>query len=147
MMSAARLAWLAQLATTLPLVGLIWFVQVVAYPLFALVGPAEFVRYHHAHSNLITFLVGPLMLLELGAACVWVADTDGVASRPVAVAGLALVLLAWAVTGLVSVPQHALLGQGFDARAHALLVTSNWLRTFAWSGRGMMLLALLARRS
>lgn len=146
-MSVGRLAWLAQLATTLPLVGLIWFVQVVAYPLFATVGPAEFARYHQAHSSLISLIVGPLMLVELGAAFVWVADHDGVASRPLALAGLALVLLAWGVTGLLSVPQHGILARGFDARAHRILVSTNWLRTFAWSARGAMLLTLVARRS
>lgn len=144
-MTLARLAWVAQCGTTLPMVGLIWFVQVVAYPLFARVGSAEFTRYHEAHSFLITLVVGPLMMIELLAALAWVAEPGELVSRPVALAGLGLVVLAWLVTGLVSVPQHAVLGSGFDARAHALLVSTNWLRTFAWSARGVGLLALLAR--
>jgi hypothetical protein len=146
-MTLARLAWVAQCGTTLPMVGLIWFVQVVAYPLFARVGPAEFTRYHEAHTFLITLVVGPLMMVELLAALAWVAEPGELVSRPVALAGLGLVLLAWLVTGLASVPQHAVLGSGFDARAHALLVSTNWLRTFAWSARGVGLLALLAREA
>jgi len=54
-----------QLGTTLPLVGLIWFVQIVAYPLFARVGADAFPAYHEAHARLITFVVAPLMVLEL----------------------------------------------------------------------------------
>jgi hypothetical protein len=144
-MNLARIAWLAQCASTLPLVGLIWFVQLVAYPLFALVGPSEFTRYHQAHSFLITFLVGPLMVVELLAALAWVLEPGEVASRPVALAGLGLVALAWFVTGFASVPQRAVLANGFDARAHAVLVATNWVRTFAWTARGVGLLALLAR--
>jgi hypothetical protein len=146
-MTVAQLAWLAQLASTLPLVGLIWFVQIVAYPLFAQVGPAEFARYHAAHSSLITMVVGPLMLVELVAAIAWAVDGGADTSRPVAWAGLLLVLVAWGVTAFVSVPQHAVLGRGFDVQAHATLVTTNWLRTLAWSARGALLLGLLARRA
>jgi hypothetical protein len=39
-MSPGRLALLLQLGTTLPMVGVIWLVQWVAYPLFAHVGDA-----------------------------------------------------------------------------------------------------------
>lgn len=146
MNSVPHLAWLGQIATTLPLVGLIWFVQVVAYPLFAHVGAAEFAAYHRSHSNLITLLVGPLMMAELAAASVWATDTGGMASRPVALIGLGLVALAWCVTVFVSVPQHAILARGFDPQAHGLLVATNWLRTIAWTARGILLLTLAARQ-
>lgn len=49
-MAPARLLLLTQLASTLPLVGLIWLIQVVSYPLFAKVGAAEFPAYHAARS-------------------------------------------------------------------------------------------------
>lgn len=145
-MSLARVAWLAQLGTTLPLVGLIWFVQIVAYPLFALVGPSEFARYHEAHSRLISFVVAPLMVAELGAALFWLVDPGDFATRAQAAVGALLVALAWLVTVFVSVPRHAVLAQGFDARAHAVLLSTNWLRTFAWSARGALLVLLTAKR-
>ena len=144
-MTLARAAWLVQLATTLPLVGLIWFVQLVAYPLFAHVPPEAFPAYHAAHSHLIGFLVAPLMMAELGAALAFAADPGGLCSRRAALAGLALALVAWGVTFLVSVPQHAVLGAGFEADAHAVLVGSNWLRTVAWTARGALLIGPLLR--
>jgi hypothetical protein len=39
------------LAATAAMVGLIWFVQVVHYPLFASVGADEFVAYENAHTR------------------------------------------------------------------------------------------------
>ena len=56
------------LACSCALVGLIWTMQVVHYPLLKQVGPEEFVAYHARHMALITWLVGPLMLAELGSA-------------------------------------------------------------------------------
>lgn len=52
-------------ASTLMMTGVIWFVQVVHYPLFAEVGRAEFAQYEASHSGLTTLIVAPLMLVEL----------------------------------------------------------------------------------
>jgi hypothetical protein len=126
-------------AATWFLVGLIWIVQVVHYPLFARVGSAEFASYEAAHANLITLVVGPLMLLELLTAValltLWPPSLPGW----VAWLGLALVGLIWLTTMLVSVPLHAKLAAGFDAQTHALLVATNWIRTLAWTARGLLL--------
>jgi hypothetical protein len=56
------------------------------------------------------------------------------------------VLLAsvWLVTLFVQVPAHRRLGHGFEAEVHRRLVTSNWLRTAAWTARGALALAMTA---
>ena len=144
-MSPARFALLAQLASTLPLVGLIWLVQVVSYPLFARVGAAEFAAYHATHARLITFVVAPLMLVELAGSIALVAFADPLIPRELAWVGLALALSVWGFTMLVSVPQHEVLARGFDARAHAMLVATNGLRTAAWTLRGALLIWVVLR--
>lgn len=140
----ARVALLVQLGTTLPLVGLIWFVQVVAYPLFGRVGAAEFPAYHEAHARLITYVVAPLMLGELAGALAWLIRPGEGVPRYVAWVGAALAVAAWLVTMFVSVPKHDVLARGFDPRAHELLVLTNWLRTATWTARGAMLLWVVA---
>lgn len=144
-MHLARLALLLQLGTTLPLVGLIWLVQVVSYPLFAKVGVPEFAAYHAAHARLITFVVAPLMLGELVSALAWVAASEPRLPRGIAWAGAALAIAVWLATMFVSVPQHEVLSHGFDGRAQQLLVSTNWLRTIAWTLRGGILLWVTAR--
>ncbi len=140
-MEPPRVTLLLNLATTLPLVGLIWLVQVVAYPLFAKVGPSEFGAYHEAHSRLITFVVGPLMVGELVASlALW---ADATVPRWLAGAAGALAVSTWLFTMFVSVPKHTLLATGFDAQVHAALVSTNWLRTAAWTLRGVLLLGWL----
>jgi hypothetical protein len=135
---------LVQLATTLPLVGLIWFVQVVAYPLFARVAAADFPAYHEAHLRLITYVVGPLMLGELIGAMAWLLWPLDDVPRAVAWVGAALAVIAWVATMFVSVPQHNILARGFDARACDALIVTNWIRTAAWTVRGATLLWVLA---
>ncbi|MHC5004844.1 MAG: hypothetical protein ACYTJ0_17175 [Planctomycetota bacterium] len=125
---------------TLAMAGLIWFVQIVHYPLMADVGAAGFVPYEHRHVRLTTTVVGPLMLTELVTALI-IAVGDGTA---LAWAGLGLVGLVWASTAMLQVPCHRQLEQGFDAEIIRRLVATNWLRTAAWSARGVIALLLLA---
>jgi hypothetical protein len=144
-MNLPHLAWLVQLATTLPMVGVIWCVQVLVYPQFARVGPAEFVLHHRAHTRLISFIVGPLMVGEVVGAIGWAVDEGGIVSKRESLIGLLLLAVVWGATAVFSVPQHARLERGFDARAHRRLVATNWLRTAAWTARGGLVLLPLLR--
>ena len=144
-MTLARGALIAQLATTLPLAGLIWTIQLVHYPLFARVGSSAFPAYHADHTTMITWLVGPLMLIELGAcAASLVAPHPSLPPR-VAWFGISCVAIAWATTAFASVPAHEQLRSGFDPAIHARLVGTNWLRTLAWTARSMMLVVSVTR--
>lgn len=138
-MSLLAAALLVHAAATLAMTGVIWLVQLVQYPLLAAVGEARFVAYHRAHMRRITWLVAPLMALELAAA-VAIAALIG---DPLALTGLALCGVVWSSTWLVQVPQHTALTRGFDAAVHARLVRGNWLRTVAWTARAAIALALL----
>ncbi len=128
-------------AATWFMTGLIWFVQVVHYPLFAGVGRDTWADYGEKHRARTTFIVMPVMLIELAAAG-WLAATrtDGLA-----ITGLALLALVWLSTFLVQVPLHARLGAGHDAALMRRLVTTNWLRTIAWTARGVIALLMLTR--
>lgn len=135
---------LVNLAATLFMTGLIWFVQVVHYPLFASVGRDAFRAYHAAHAGRTTAIVLPVMAVELCTAVLLaIARPPGV---PAAAAwgALALVLLVWASTGLLQVPRHQQLGRGFDAAAIHSLGAGNWVRTVAWSARAAMVLWMAA---
>lgn len=143
--TTVRVIVLAHAASTLFLVGLIWFVQVVHYPLFAEVGKREFNRYEKKHSYRTSFVVGPPMLVEAGSALSLVfLRPDGLPSA-VAWMGLALVIVIWLSTAAVQVPCHRLLEGGFDSAVHRRLVRSNWIRTVAWSLRGAIVLFSLWR--
>ena len=138
---------LAQLASTLTMTGLIWFVQVVHYPLFAMVGPEHFPAYEAAHANRTTWVVAPLMLVELASALALLLPSLRPAFISVESAwlGAALVGLLWASTGLVQVPLHNQLHAGYSAAAIGRLVATNWVRTAAWTLRAGLVLSWTSR--
>ena len=122
--------------------GLIWFVQIVHYPMFKDVGESGFVEYERIHQQRTTWVVAPLMLVEL-VTSVWIA-LSGLAPFWLAWAGVGLVGVNWLSTACVQVPLHAKLSRGWDARAGRALVTTNWVRTLAWSARTAIALSMIA---
>ena len=139
-----KFVFLANLVATLYLVGLIWFVQVVHYPLFNLVSPENFRTYEQEHSRRTSWAVVVPMLVELGTAF-WLLflRSPEIPFWQIGL-GVILVVLVWISTFSLQVPQHNILSRGFDPTAHALLVSTNWLRTAAWSARGLLLLWMTA---
>lgn len=137
------LFWL-HLASTLALVGLIWTIQLVHYPLMARVG-ADFVAYHSAHCARIAWLVTPLMGLEALTSVLLLAQRPAGVSATWAWVGIGLVGLIWLSTALLSVPEHSRLQQGFDAAAVERLVRTNWIRTVAWTVRGVLVVWIAAQ--
>ncbi len=130
-------------AATWSLVGLCWLVQHVQYPLMSEVGRGAFPGYEAGHVARIGPVVAPLMLAELvTGAALWLGG-EVVFRRPAFAVSMLLLGIVWLSTFLVQVPLHDALGAGFDAKAHAALVRTNWVRTLAWSGRGLLLGILL----
>ncbi|WP_207891060.1 hypothetical protein [Hymenobacter edaphi] len=134
---------LLNLAVTAYLTGVIWTVQLVHYPGFALVPAAGFPAFHQAHLKRMGWVVMAPMVAELllAGAWAWQARTGP------AYGALALVGFIWAVTFGVSVPLHRQLAGGWSYAAVYGLVRTNWLRTLAWTLRlgllGWVLLHLL----
>lgn len=136
---------LAQAAATLFMVGLIWFVQIVHYPLFDRVDRADFARFEADHQRLTTWVVAPPMLVELlTALCLLWLRPEEVPGWS-AWLGAGLVVLIWLSTIFGQVPQHNILAHGFDEAAYRALVATNWLRTIAWSLRGVLVLDMIGR--
>ncbi|MEM6459709.1 MAG: hypothetical protein AAF710_10005 [Planctomycetota bacterium] len=144
MSDAATAILLVHAAATWFMAGLIWFVQVVHYPLFAAVGGSGYVDYQAGHMRRTTFVVLPAMFIELGTAVALVFFDDPPWPAAWGLLGLLLVAAVWAVTFAVSVPAHRRLERGFDPAAHRRLVVTNWIRTALWSARAGLLVAMIA---
>ena len=134
---------LVHAAATLTMVGIIWFVQVVHYPLFAAVGPDGFVAYEARHTQLTAWVVGPPMVVEgVTALLLIAARPDGV---PIALALASLALLGVVTASTVSfqVPIHGRLSQRWDPADAQRLVRTNWIRTIGWTARGVLALTMV----
>ena len=145
-----NLLLLANLSSSLVMTGLIWFVQIVHYPLFASVGADGFSRYEAKHSQLTSFVVGPPMLIEAATSIALVfAGPHGPGRHELplwaVVAGLVLVGVIWLSTAIILIPCHARLEVGFHGKTHRRLVNGNWIRTAAWTLRSCLALCLVSR--
>ncbi len=125
----------AHAAISLALAAVLWVVQLVVYPVFRWIEPARFVLWHEGYTGAITWVVAPLMLLQVA----------GVAARycllesldPLWLLEAACTLTAWAATVFVSVPLHSSLQSQLSLEERfavmGRLVRTNWPRTMAWS--------------
>jgi hypothetical protein len=145
-LGGAAVMLLLNAAATWFMTGLIWFVQVVHYPLFGRVGREGSPDYQSAHQSLTTFVVFPPMLIELATSGAFLWMPPDRIPRWALWLGFALVGIIWLSTLLLQVPQHNRLAVAFDPAAHRRLVLTNWIRTLAWSARALLVAWMVSRQ-
>lgn len=143
-MTVTDLLLMAQAVASGAMCGLIWFVQVVHYPLFARVTGAGDREYAAEHQRRTAWVVIPFMLVEGAVAALLAITPPSGIPRAAAGAGLGLVMLVWASTAAVQMPLHGRLGrEGHVPAAVAALVRSNWPRTVLWTARALLAVWML----
>lgn len=127
------------------MVGVIWFVQLVHYPLLALIGVDRAPEIASEHQKRTGWVVGAPMAAE-GVTTLWL-----LAQRPDGVSFLlpwvAAVFLAVALgcTIFLSVPLHEKMANDPDENVGKRLVLTNWPRTVAWTLRGALAFVMLVQ--
>lgn len=130
-----------QLASTWMLAGLIWVIQLLAYPQFLRVPAAEFTGYHFAHCWRTGLMLAPLLFIEAVTAA-WLLFLGH--REPPFMISVGLIPAIWLCTAVVQAPLHTKLMHGFDAEIIRRLILTNWLRTFAWTARGILVSYVVA---
>jgi predicted outer membrane lipoprotein len=144
------LVLLINLLSTWTMVGVIWFVQVVHYPLLSVVPVQSAASVAVEHQRRTGWVVGAPMALEgVTTLALLVMVPEGVAWFVPWLAGIPLAV-ALGATIFLSVPRHERMAREPDAQVGKELVSTNWVRTIAWTVRGLivggMVLATLAER-
>ena len=134
------------LVSTLVMVGVIWFVQIVHYPLLAVVPVESASEVAVDHQRRTGWVVMAPMTVEgfttLGL-LKWV--PEGVAWWVPWLNGVFLAV-ALGCTVLLSVPRHARMAAHPDKSVGRELVLTNWPRTIAWTARGLVVAMMLLTR-
>lgn len=141
---------LINLLSTWTMVGVIWFVQVVHYPLLSVVPVESAASVAVEHQRRTGWVVGAPMALEgVTTLALLVLVPEGVAWFVPWLAGIPLAV-ALGATIFLSVPRHERMAREPDAQVGKELVSTNWVRTIAWTVRGLivggMVLATLVAR-
>ncbi len=120
--------------------GLIWMVQIVHYPTFRFVAVSEFTSFTRFHVNRITWIVAPVMILELITGAFLFLNHP---FNKILMLNMGLLMGVWICTAVLSVPSHNRLQDKHCPKTIRFLVLGNWPRTLMWSLRTGLLAYLL----
>jgi hypothetical protein len=123
------------LIVTFGLVVLIWIIQVLHYPSFGFYEEQNFSQAMHFHQQRITLITLPLMVSEIILAVYVLNQSQNIYTN----SSLILVGLIWLSTFFIQVPLHEKLLKSKEPILIAKLVKTNWIRTFLWSFKLMIL--------
>ncbi|NNE98544.1 MAG: hypothetical protein HKN25_05935 [Pyrinomonadaceae bacterium] len=121
---------IASLLVNFGLAVLIWTVQLVIYPSFFEVEAKRFADWHNTYTTRISFLVLPLMVLQVVFFGLRLIEGG---PQAITISQSVLVAFVWAMTFFASVPCHNRLSVKKDEIQIKRLVSTNWPRTAAWS--------------
>ena len=132
----------AHLAATLVMCGVIWFVQIVHYPLLSVVPVEAAAATALEHQRRTAWVVGAPMALEgVTVLTIFFSRPAGV-SAWLPLGGGVLLAIALGSTVFLSVPRHTRMAMRPDPTVGRELVLTNWPRTIAWSLRGAVAIAV-----
>jgi hypothetical protein len=122
--------YIFNIAISWGLLLLIWLVQIIIYPGFRRIPSKGFVNYHRWYVIRISAIVLPLMICEVIVTIGWLM-LDSNLFFPLISAFWVVII--WLSTFVLQVPIHNRLQAGKDDACIRRLVTTNWIRTIAWS--------------
>jgi hypothetical protein len=125
------------------MVGVIWLIQIIHYPLFRLVGESTFIDYHKIHIQKTSIVIAVPMILEVLTGLYLFSFIELYRNNFMFLIAFALNVLIWLVTFFTSVPKHKILSKGVDDSVLNALVRTNWIRTMAWTLRALLLFPLI----
>ena len=129
------------LVATVFMVGLIWFVQVVHYPLFNRISGDASIQYAAEHQRRTAWVVGLPMLVE-GITTLWL-FFDPINGRLLPLLGGLVLLKIHLSTIFLQIPLHKKLSQGYEREVVRKLVATNWIRTIGWTIRAAIAVAIV----
>ena len=141
------LALYANSIATAVMVGVIWFVQIVHYPLLAQFGSTQSVAVAEQHQQRTGYVVGLPMLVE-GVSTLWLlARTPDGVEELLPWVNAVLLAVALGSTLFLSVPLHAKMALAHNDETGRKLVVTNWPRTIAWTLRSALCVVMLTQMS
>tara|TARA_B100000945_G_C20117311_1_gene473159 strand:+ start:43 stop:468 length:426 start_codon:yes stop_codon:yes gene_type:complete len=127
---------LFQIVINVYLLGVIIMTQFITYPTFLIIDKNSFNKYHRKYVNIISIIVAPAMILEISSLIILVYLSKDF----LLVKSLILLLCIWLTTFIIMVPSHNILSRKNDSKEIKKLININWVRTFLWSVKLIVML-------
>lgn len=133
------------LVATCVMVGVIWFVQLVHYPLLSLIGVDRAPAVAVEHQRRTAWVVGLPMAVEGVTTLVLLFSRPDGVSTWLPWAGAVVLAVVLGSTVFLSVPLHERMATAPDETIGRRLVTTNWPRTIGWSARAVIAGVMLSQ--
>ena len=133
---------LFQIVINVYLLGVIIMTQFITYPTFLIIDKNSFNKYHRKYVNIISIIVAPAMVLEIISLIVLVYLSKDF----LLVKSLILLLCIWLTTFIIMVPSHNILSRKNDSKEIKKLININWVRTFLWSVKLIVMLIIYCEK-
>tara|TARA_B100000427_G_C15316073_1_gene510420 strand:+ start:173 stop:598 length:426 start_codon:yes stop_codon:yes gene_type:complete len=133
---------LFQIVINVYILGVIIMTQFITYPTFLIIDKNSFNKYHRKYVNIISIIVAPAMVLEIISLIVLVYLSKDF----LLVKSLILLLCIWLTTFIIMVPSHNILSRKNDSKEIKKLININWVRTFLWSVKLIVMLIIYCEK-
>lgn len=120
------------------LVSLVIMTQFITYPTFLHIDKDKFSEYHRKYVNNISFIVAPVMLIEL----LTLSLIAYFSSEFLIIKSLILLLVIWLTTFFIMIPSHNRISKSFNKKEIKSLINYNWVRTILWSFKLLVIIFL-----
>ena len=127
-----------QLVCNSYLVSLVLMTQFITYPTFLNIDKDKFSDYHRKYVNNISFIVAPVMLIEL----LTLSLIAYFSSEFLIIKSLFLLLVIWLTTFFIMIPSHNRISKSFNIKEIKSLINYNWIRTILWSFKLLVIIFL-----
>ena len=120
------------------LVSLVFMTQFITYPTFLHIDKDKFSEYHRKYVNNISFIVAPVMLIELLTLLLIAYFSKDF----LIIKSLILLLVIWLTTFFIMIPSHNKISKSFNKKEINRLINYNWVRTILWSFKLLVIIFL-----
>ena len=120
------------------LVSLVFMTQFITYPTFLHIDKDKFSEYHRKYVNNISFIVAPVMLIEL----LTLSLIAYFSSEFLIIKSLILLFVIWLTTFFIMIPSHNRISKSFNKKEIISLINYNWVRTILWSFKLLLIIFL-----
>lgn len=127
-----------QLVCNSYLVSLVFMTQFITYPTLLNIDKDKFSDYHRKYVNNISFIVAPVMLIELLTLFLIAYFSKDF----LIIKCLILLLVIWLTTFFIMIPSHNRISKSFNIKEIKSLINYNWIRTILWSFKLLVIIFL-----
>ncbi len=120
------------------LVSLVFMTQFITYPTFLNIDKDKFSDYHRKYVNNISFIVAPVMFIEL-LTLILIAYFS---KDFLIIKSLILLLVIWLTTFFIMIPSHNRISKSFNIKEIKSLINYNWIRTILWTFKLLVIIFL-----